>query len=144
MAQNDFNHYAKKHGPDAVADEKIADALQQRAAQGTLSCAVAFEVAENLHKTPAVIGRTADILELRLVKCQLGLFGHGPKKAPATPLESVSSQIQESIRNELEGGRLPCKNAWKIAKAFGTHKMKIAAACDAMGIKIGPCQLGAF
>lgn len=145
MTRDDSNHYAKKHGPDAVADETVAKALRQRGAQGgTLSCAVAFDVTERLQQEPAVVGRTADLLELRLVKCQLGLFGHGQKKGTATPVQSVPSQIQEAIRKGLEDGRLPCKTAWKIAEAFSLRKMKIGAICDAMAIKIGPCQLGAF
>lgn len=144
MAQSDSNHYAKKHSPDAVVDKAVAKALRERGLQGTLPCAVAFEVAGHLQKEPAVIGRTADLLELRLVKCQLGLFGHDPKKDVATPDQPLPSSIQEAIRKELKDGRLPCKNAWEIAEIFSLHKMKIGAICDTMGIKIGPCQLGAF
>ena len=144
MTQEDAGHYAEKHGPDAVLDQVVADALRQQALEGTVACAAAFEVAAHLQKEPAVIGQTADLIELRLVKCQLGLFGHGPTKDPAPPEQSIPSQIKQAIHKNLEGGRLSCKSAWDIAKTFSLHKMKIGAICNAMDIKIGPCQLGAF
>lgn len=144
MSQDDFNHYAKKHSPDAVVDKLVADALRKRALRGTISCALAFEVAGHLQKEPGVIGRTADLIELRLVKCQLGLFGHGPKKDAAAPQQPVPSQIEEAIRKALKDGRLPCKSAWEIAEAFALHKMRMGTICDSLGIKISPCQLGAF
>ena len=144
MAQNNFNHYAKKHSPDTVMDEAVANALGELALQGALPCAVAFEVAQRLQKEPAAIGQAADLLELRLIKCQLGLFGHGPKKDREKPGPPIPPQIQEAIRKGLQDGRLPCKNAWKIAEDFSMHKMQIGTICDIMDIKIGPCQLGAF
>jgi len=40
--------------------------------------------------------------------------------------------------------RLPCAAAWDIAAQAGISKMALSAACEALGIKIKPCQLGAF
>jgi hypothetical protein len=56
----------------------------------------------------------------------------------------VPEEIEEAIRKGIERGCLPCKTAWHIAEDFGIHKSKIGAICDALGIKIKPCQLGAF
>ncbi len=137
-------HYANKHGPDAVPDKTIGDALSKYEAKKALPCAVAFDVAKRLQVEPEVVGRTADLLELRLVKCQLGLFGYGRRKKIVETLPSVPQQIERAIQEGLENKRLPCRKAWDIANALQIHKIEVSAACDALGIKIGPCQLGAF
>lgn len=130
--------------PDAVVDPLLQDALLKRAAGGKLPCAVAFDVAMRLGVLPDAIGRAADLLEVRLVKCQLGLFGYRPKKSIVKPAESVVPELEKAVLAGLVNNRLPCKSAWDIARKFGIHKMKVSAACDAMKIKIRPCQLGAF
>ena len=61
MSNSDGGHYAKKHGPGAVANEAVARTLRQRAVKGALPCAVAFDVAKRLAVSPQEIGRTADI-----------------------------------------------------------------------------------
>jgi hypothetical protein len=144
MPHEEPKHFAKKHGPDASPDDTIAQALRQRAVKGTIACAVAFDVAKDLGEPPAVVGRTADLLELRFVKCQLGLFGYGPKKNHEKSLSSVPPEIKKPILESLEGNRLPCETAWKVAKTLQIHKLKMGMACDALEVKIGPCQLGAF
>ncbi len=144
MTHQDAGHYARKHGPDATANEAIQEALLKRATDGEVACAVAFDVAERLGVPIDAVGRTADLTELRLVKCQLGLFGYRPKKSIVKPATSVSPQLEKAIRNSLIKERLPCESAWEIAEVFGIHKMKVSGACNALGIKIRPCQLGAF
>jgi len=52
--------------------------------------------------------------------------------------------VTAAIRAALVDRRLPCASAWDIAKTFGVRKMVVSAACEALGIKIKPCQLGAF
>ncbi len=130
--------------PGATVDPVLRDGLLKRAADRKLPCAIAFDVAELLGVSPDEVGRAADLLELRLVKCQLGLFGYRPKKSIVKPAASVSPELEKAILAGLIDDRLPCKTTWKIAKRLGIQKMKVSAACDAMGIKIRPCQLGAF
>jgi len=144
MARKDVKHYAKKHGPGAVVDPVLRDALLKNTAKGKLACKVAFDVANRLGVLPDAVGLAADILELRLVKCQLGLFDHPPKKRIVTPVESVAPQLKKAIFTGLVNERLPCQTAWEITKHLGIHKVEVGAACDAMGIKINKCQLGAF
>lgn len=131
-------------GPDTVVDPLLRDALLKRAAGGNLPCAVAFDIAKQLGVLPDAIGLAADLLELRLVKCQLGLFGYRPKKSIVKPAASVAPELEKAILASLVNDRLPCRSAWDIAKELKIHKMKVSAACDAMKIKIRPCQLGAF
>jgi hypothetical protein len=144
MTSEEPKHFAKKHGPDAIPDDTIARALRQRAVKGTISCAVAFAIAEDRKAPPAIVGQTADLLELRLVKCQLGLFGYSSKENNKKGLSSVKPEIKNLILESLEGNRLPCKTAWKLAKAVQIHKLKMGMVCNALEVKIGPCQLGAF
>ena len=131
-------------GLETVVDPMLRDALLKRAPGGKLPCAVAFDIGKQLGVSPDAIGLAADLLELRLVKCQLGLFGYHPKKSIVKPAGSVAHELEKAIEASLVNGRLPCRSAWEIAKKFGIHKIKVSAACDAMKIKIRPCQLGAF
>ncbi len=144
MTHEDAGHYARKHGPRAVVNTAIRDMLSMRAREGKLPCAVAFKVARDLGRSPKDVGRTADLMELRLVKCQLGLFGYYPKKSILKPLSSVDIELEKAIQEEIKDNRLPCKKAWKISQRFGIHKIKLGSACNALEIKIAPCQLGAF
>ena len=144
MGRKDAGHYSRKHGPDAAVDDVLKHALLRRASKGELPCAVAFEVAEELAVSPDSVGRVADLLELRLVKCQLGLFGYRPEKSIVKPAASVSTELEKAILTTLINDRLPCHTAWEIARKLGLEKTAVSAACDALGIKIKPCQLGAF
>jgi hypothetical protein len=144
VTHEDAGRYARKHGKGAVMDPMIQGALLKRAPHGTLSCAIAFDVAKLVGVPPEAVGRTADLMELRLVKCQLGLFGYRPKKSIVKPPASVGPALKKAISEAIVGDRLACEHAWEVAQTLGIHKMKVSAACDYMKIKIRPCQLGAF
>ena len=126
--------------PDAEIQSKII----QRAKNGELPCAVAFDLVKQLGISPAEVGQYADRAKLRLVKCQLGLFGYQPEKRLVTPVDSVTPELETAIRNALVNDRLPCKSAWMLAEKFGVRKMAVSGACETLEIKIKPCQLGAF
>ena len=137
--------YAQKHnGSGTVINEAVRHEFLRRGITDKLACAVAFHVSKVVGVLPLEVGQTADLMELRLVKCQLGLFGYSRKKSIVTPLPVVRADIKRAILDGLVENRLPCKEAWRIADTFGCHKLRIAAACDGLGIKIAPCQLGAF
>jgi hypothetical protein len=144
VTQKDNGHFAQKHASNSEADPTIATELQQNATSGEIPCAVAFKIAKELNVTPAMVGETTDLLELRLCKCQMGLFGYKPQKRIVKPALSVSNELEKAIGQETVGGRLPCKKAWHIAEKLGLRKMAVASACEALGVKINACQLGAF
>jgi len=125
-------------------EEAIREEFLRREITDHLPCAVAFDMARALGVSPLEIGQAADRMAVRLVKCQLGLFGYTPEKRIVKPSLSASDDVKEAITNGLRENRLPCKTAWQIALSFGLHKLKIAGFCDGLGVKIGPCQLGAF
>jgi hypothetical protein len=119
-------------------------ALLEKAHEGELPCALAFKVADGLDIPPEAVGACADRLGIRLVRCQLGLFGYAPEKKIVRPLSELDADLSSAIREGLEGGRLPCRAAWRIADERGLDRMTVSAACERLEIKIKPCQLGAF
>ncbi|MBS3731848.1 MAG: hypothetical protein KGY42_02975 [Desulfobacterales bacterium] len=125
-------------------DPRIRERLAERAPDGELPCAVAFALAEELETSPATIGAWADELQIRLVKCQLGLFGYAPEKKIVKPRESVPDELRRAIAERLENGRLPCRAAFAAAELLGIRKMDVSGACETLDVKIKPCQLGAF
>jgi hypothetical protein len=144
MTSKDRGHYSKKHSPERKVDPLIAEAVRKRAKEGKLPCAVAFEIVKELEISPDEVGFTLDYLEIKLIKCQMGIFGYVNNKSPVRPLDNVSEEMKEAITHALEGGRLPCRAAWDIAKRLGIRKMVVTAACEKLNVKISSCQLGGF
>ena len=122
----------------------INPAVIKNAAKGTLACAVAFKIAKELGVSPAEIGKTVDLLDLRLNKCQLGLFGYQPDKKAVKARAPENREMEEALRNALVDGKLACRQVWDVADRFKVPKMAVSGACEYLGIKIKPCQLGAF
>ncbi len=143
MTHEDAGHYAKKH-PGAELEEKIALRLRGKIANNSITCAEAHRIAGDLNEAPADVGTAVDLLEARIKKCQLGLFGYEKKKITTRPVDSISSEIRQSIEKALVDGRLPCAAAWRISENYKVAKIEIAAVCEKIKIKICSCQLGAF
>jgi hypothetical protein len=125
-------------------NERIAAAVREQLHEGMLRCAVAFRIAEELSVTPLEVGETADALEVRLSRCQLGLFGYGEKKSIVEPAEEVAPELEQAIREGLIEERLLCAEAWDIAARFRMPKLHVANAAEKLRIRIKQCQLGAF
>lgn len=144
MAQKDRGHYAQKHAIDEKLDQSIAKVIRRNVDNDELSCSTAFKIAKELEASPAEVGLTLDLLEIPVIRCQLGLFGHGPQKRIVKAAEVVSTPMEETIHRNLVKGRLPCQAAWEIAKSLMVSKMAVSMACESLKIKICKCQLGAF
>ncbi|MBN2125302.1 MAG: hypothetical protein JW821_13475 [Deltaproteobacteria bacterium] len=144
MTHEDKGHFARKHGNNQEIDPRIMEAIRERAPDEDVPCAVAFTIVKDLDVSPAEVGRSIDLVEKKLVKCQLGLFGYGPGKTMLSAPESVEPDIERSIREALVEGRLPCRAAWDIAERHQKGKMAVSKACEGLGIKISQCQLGSF
>jgi len=143
MTHEDAGHYSKKH-PEAKHNLQIEQAVKQKVLEGKITCAAAHKVAHELGVSSAEIGIAIDLLEMRIIKCQLGLFGYSPQKGIVKPAEDISPQLKEAIEVELVNNRLSCLSSWEIAKRFGIAKIDVSAACEKLKIKIFSCQLGAF
>jgi hypothetical protein len=145
MAHEDKGHFSKKHPPDRKVNEQVSARVKAKVKDESMACAVAFEIAESLGVPAEEVGFTLDKLEVKVINCQLGLFGYAtPSKRTVKPAERVAQDLEKAIRGALVKGRLSCADAWALAEKRGLKKMEISAACETLGIKIGPCQLGTF
>jgi hypothetical protein len=144
MTHKQKGHYAKKHPSDRKLKPEVAEAVKAGASKGEIPCVAAFEIASKLRVPPAEIGFALDVMEIRISKCQLGLYGYKPEKRIVKPAETVPQVLEQSIREALVNEKLPCAAAWEIAEKLDMAKMEITSACEAMSIKISACQLGAF
>jgi len=125
---------------NSLLDKEILN----RVTDNELSCVAAFEIAGKLNLPAKDIGGAADRLKVRIVKCQLGLFGYKPDKKIVKPKEAVSAELKAAISNSLEDGKLSCIKAWEIAAKLKIQKLSVSCACEALNVKIRECQLGAF
>ncbi len=134
---------------DFVVDPDLAEAIQKYLVDGNLPCARAFALAEAQGVAPLLIGQTADVLQIHLTHCQLGLFGYpGHTKGwevanladhPVPP--ELPPAIQAALNDE---GILTCPAAWEIAARLRVPKMLVAYVAGQMSIRVRGCQLGAF
>ncbi len=144
MPDRDRSNYAKKHGPGKTVPESLAENIRSRCSDKELTCPTAFEVAEIEGVKPSEVGAAADLMGFSIVRCSLGLFGYRPAGKIVEPAAEVSPGLESAINGSLVKGRLPCVAAWEIAGNLNIEKMRVSAACEALGVKIKPCQLGAF
>jgi len=131
-----------------MSSEKINELMSIYPEKDKLPCAVAHYIAAVLKIDPIEIGKAATAAGIRLYQCQLGLFGYGRKgyseyKIVGRRVE-ISGDVLDLIKADVVDGRISCAGLWKIADAAGIFRAEAGNAADAMGIKITPCQLGAF
>jgi hypothetical protein len=144
MTHEDAGHYAAKHPRGTEPNAALAAEIEKRADQGALTCATAHTIAEALEVAPAEVGRCLDLMEIRLTKCQLGLFGYTPEKKVVSPADEVAPALEKAINDAIADGRIACAAAWRIADQKGLKRMALSAACETLNVKVKPCQLGAF
>jgi hypothetical protein len=144
MKKKSRRGYAAKHDPAVTLDAELAGALQSESEDGGVSCQNAHAIAHRQNKSPRESGTTLDLLNLRIVRCQLGLFGYAPRKRIVQPAADIDPELAGEIRAALHNGRLRCETAWAIAARRRLPRLAVAETCEALKIKIGDCQLGAF
>jgi hypothetical protein len=131
-----------------MSSEKIKEMLSVYPGRGTLPCAVAHFIAAQLKADPLDVGKAATEAGVKLDQCQLGLFGYGRKGLSAYKIVGrkveVGQDVLDSIKSGAQGGKIPCLRLWEIAHASGVMRAEAGNAADALGIKVSPCQLGAF
>lgn len=130
-------------------DEKITERATEEAVDGQLSCVNAHAIAAELDVSPLEVGKVVNRdTHLRFYRCQLGLFGYGPKpegkhkivqEAPRVPEE-----IEEALMAHTRDGHIACKAVWNIADDFEYPRLGMANIVESLGLKVTPCQLGCF
>lgn len=144
MTHEDAGHYSAKHSPDTKLDPSIAEEIKGKAVDGSITCAAAHKIAGELGVSPAEVGVAIDLLEIRISRCQLGLFGYGPENKAVKPAQSVAPELAEAIKGTLVSNRITCLACWEIAERLGVARMDVSAACETLEVKISSCQLGSF
>jgi hypothetical protein len=144
MAHEDAGHYAAKHPEGSKSDPQITEAIKQKVTDGKITCAAAHKIAEDFKTSPAKVGMNIDLQEIRLDKCQLGLFGYGKQKKAVKPDGDRLPELEKIIKESVSDDRISCVSCWDIAKKTGHSKLDVSNTCESLNLKISPCQLGTF
>ena len=105
------------------------------------------KISKELKVGIAEVGIAADLLEMKIKECQLGLFGWGDKPNHGKDIratDSVSVEIKSAVEKAAVNGTGTCAALWRIADQLSVKRKVVSAACDTLRLKIRPCQLGAF
>jgi hypothetical protein len=131
-----------------MPSEKIKEMIEIYPEKGMLPCAVAHYIAAYLTLDPIEVGRVATQTGTKLYQCQLGLFGYGRKGKSEYKITGrkvdVDQDVLDFIKSHVIDGRISCAMLWKIADSKGIIRAEAGNVADALGIKVTPCQLGAF
>jgi len=133
---------------DFVIMPALANAIRAKVQAEHLACAAAFSIAAEQAVAPLLVGQTADALTIHLSHCQLGLFGYpGHTKgweAAGSAAQPVPAGLEDALQEAGAHGPLACATLWALATQFRVSRMLVGYTADRLGIKIAPCQLGAF
>ena len=128
--------------------EEIKAKINSSLVNGQLPCTVAHVIAYELGVKPLQVGQTATEMEVAVSLCQLGCFGYGPKAEGKSKILRLTTKkdekLEERLRSTVGEGSIPCIRLWQIAAEFGLERLAVSNAAEALGLKIGPCQLGCF
>jgi hypothetical protein len=129
--------------------DRVLEAVQAATVAGELACADAHAVAAELGISGLEIGRVVNRdTEIRFNRCQLGLFGYGPKAEGlhiiALPAAHVPDDLREALEARVVNGRIPCLAVWEVAEEFKYPRLGVANVLEALGLRVKPCQLGCF
>jgi len=125
-------------------NQEIAVQIKESLTEGRLPCPSAFKVTRRLAVSPQQVGEVADELNVRISRCQLGLFGYGAEGKLLEPAQEVGGELEARIRERAVEGGLPCATIWDIAQELTMKRIDVARAADGLGIRITQCQLGCF
>jgi hypothetical protein len=128
--------------------EELLQAMRDRLEDGQLRCNQAFALAQHLGLDPLTVGMAANEADIRISRCQLGLFGYGPKAEGkhkiVHPMDEVPERLAARLRAAADGGGITCTALWKVADGLGYKRLEACSAVEAMGLRVSRCQLGCF
>lgn len=111
-----------------------------------LPCAFAFHIAGEHGWTPSQVGAEADRLDVRISRCQLGLFGFeefGEKRFTGC-VAVIPSELRDALTRGSTSKAISCLSTWRIADDLAIPRILAGVAANEMGIRITQCQLGCF
>lgn len=144
MSRRHAGNFRAKHPAGTVVDPVLMETVAAKMSHQQITCRTAHKIAADLSVAVSEVGIAIDLLEGRIIACQLGLFGYGKgNKLVDDPIQ-VDKALKSIIEASLNEGRLPCADVWKIADTEKIRRLDVARACECLGIRINQCQLGAF
>jgi hypothetical protein len=120
MTHEDAGHYAGKR-PGAELNKMIAALIKEKISENAISWAEAHRIAVQLNATPAEVGTAIDLLEVRMNKCQLGLFGQGKQKNIPALSGKIDPEIESAIKSSLTNSRLACSSPLSCLHVSSGH-----------------------
>lgn len=116
---------------------------------GQITCVSAHKVAEMKRAEPAVVGEIASKTDIRITRCQLGLFGFAPQKGMpgykvVKKLDSIDESVAQAVKYAAADGKAPCLELWQIAAQHDLSRLDIGNIAETLELKVSPCQLGCF
>ena len=144
MSKPEGYSFTDKHPKDIQIDPRITQAIQNKTQNERMGCAAAHRLARELAVPPAEVGVALDLLNYKITRCQLGLFGYQPAAKPVHPASFVAPELAKALEQAVNSRTISCAACWAIADACKLPRGSVANACEALGLKIRPCQLGAF
>ncbi len=132
-----------------MTSEQILQRILERTVEGFLACADAHALAQELGLSPRALGKIVNArTDVRFDRCQLGLFGYGPKAEGKSKIvlkaQNLPEEIVQAIQERTKDGRISCLALWEIAERFRYPRLGIANIAEALELKVTPCQLGCF
>jgi hypothetical protein len=129
-------------------DTKLHQAMLDNLVDGQLPCNEAHAIAQRLDIQPLEVGFAANEADVKISRCQLGLFGYGPKAEGkhkiVHAMDDVPERLAARLRAGAEGENITCKTIWEVADKLGYKRIEASSAVEAMGLRVSRCQLGCF
>lgn len=130
-------------------ESSIIKELENRAVEGEIACADAHDIARLFDITPIELSKQVNRnTDLRFNRCQLGLFGFGPKAEGKSKIvlraTNIPPEIEAALQAKATNGRISCAAVWEIADQFKYPRLGIANIIETLSLRVKPCQLGCF
>ena len=129
-------------------DEQLRQAILDHLDEGRLTCQQAHAIAHQLGMEPLAVGLAADDAGVRISRCQLGLFGYGPKAEGrhkiVHPMDDVPQRLCAQLQAAAGSEGISCAALWEVADELGITRLEASSAAEALGLRVSDCQLGCF
>lgn len=139
-----MSRFSKKIPEGFSPDDTLCERITSQVKDNQMACASAFALARELQIPESIVGYHLNHLDIPLVKCQIGLFGHSKGAKLIKTLDYVDSRLEAGIRDLVSGGVLSCEMVFRLSGELGISKVDVGSACETLGIKIKHCRFGAF
>ena len=130
--------------PETGKTDNLAQEINASLTEGRLPCPAAFQMAKRMYVSLVDIGAKADDEGIKISNCQLGCFGKEKATHEELAAMQVSPAIEDAIRAELIGGKIPCRTAHEVAARLKTGRRKVGDTASKLNIRVSDCQLGCF